>query len=261
MSVTTILLIAASALQLSSMTLSNSNVVYAYSSNFNSAASLVINCSGDGEGSRICVNNNPQTQGKDNDVNNQISTLPGPQGPAGPPGPAGPQGEPGLQGIQGIQGVKGDTGAQGPAGAAGPQGIQGIQGVKGDTGAQGPAGAAGPQGIQGIQGVKGDTGAQGPAGPTGPQGENAPEQILQSRVSGPTFKTVFAGSGDTVSAPSCASDEVVTGQGTFTTGSQNSENKLEDTTGGPGSFRVINPGPNAVNIGAYAICAKLVDAP
>jgi collagen triple helix repeat protein len=237
MSVTTILLIAASALQLSSMTLSNGNVVYAYSSNFNSAASLVINCSGDGEGSRICVNNNPQTQGKDNDVNNQISTLPGPQGPAGPPGPAGPQGEPGLQGIQGIQGVKGDTGAQGPAGAAGPQGIQGIQGVKGDTG------------------------AQGPAGPTGPQGENAPEQILQSRVSGPTFKTVFAGSGDTVSAPSCASDEVVTGQGTFTTGSQNSENKLEDTTGGPGSFRVINPGPNAVNIGAYAICAKLVDAP
>lgn len=224
MSVTTILLFAASAVQLSSMTLSNGNVVYAYSSNFNSAASLVINCSGDGEGSQICVNNNPQTQGKDNDVNNQITTLPGPQGPAGP---AGPQGEQGLQGIQGIQGVKGDTGAQGPAGATGPQGVQ------------------------------------GPAGPTGPQGENATKQVLQSRVSGPTFKAVNAGSGDTVSAPPCASGEVLTGQGTFTTGSQNSENKLEDTTPpiGPGSFRVINPGPNAVNIGVYAICAELVDAP
>jgi collagen triple helix repeat protein len=292
MSVTTILLVAASVIQLSSMTLSNGNVVYAYSSNFNSAASLVINCSGDHQSSQNCVNNNLESQGKNNDNNAQVSTPPGPPGPQGPAGPAGSQGEQGLQGIQGIQGVKGDTGATGPAGAVGPagsQGEQGLQGVKGDTGATGPAGSQGEQGlqgIQGIQGVKGDTGATGPAGavgpagpagavgpagpagavgpagPAGPQGESATQQVLQARVTATNFKTIPSGTGDQVFAPSCASDEVVTGGGTFTTGSQNNENKLEDTsTFGPGSFRIINPGPNAVNIGAYAICAKLVDAP
>ncbi len=95
------------------MTLSNGNVVYAYSSNFNSAASLVINCSGDHESSQNCVNNNLESQGKNNDNNAQVSTLPGPPGPQGPAGPAGSQGE------QGLQGVKGDTGATGPAGPAG----------------------------------------------------------------------------------------------------------------------------------------------
>ena len=85
---------------------------------------------------------------------------------------------------------------------------------------------------------------------------------MQARVTATNFKTIPSGTGDQVFAPSCASDEVVTGGGTFTTGSQNNENKLEDTSAfGPGSFRIINPGPNAVNIGAYAICAKLVDAP
>ena len=77
-----------SAAQLSSMIVSNGNMaddVYAqgYSTSFEQAASLVNNCAGDHGSSQICVNNNPQTQGKSNDVNTQITT---PQVPPGPPG-------------------------------------------------------------------------------------------------------------------------------------------------------------------------------
>jgi hypothetical protein len=46
-----ILLVAVSTAQLSFMVLSDDNVVYAYSTNFNQAASLVNNCSGDDESS------------------------------------------------------------------------------------------------------------------------------------------------------------------------------------------------------------------
>ena len=72
-SVVTIMLIVAavSTAQLSSMVITNGNVVYAYSANSNQAASQVINCSGQDESSQNCVNNNLETQGKDNDVNAQ----------------------------------------------------------------------------------------------------------------------------------------------------------------------------------------------
>jgi hypothetical protein len=82
-----IILIVVSAAQLSSMVGSNdyfaADNVYAqrYSTNLEQASSLVNNCSGDDESSQICVNTNPQTQGKDNNVNTQVTT------PAGPPGP------------------------------------------------------------------------------------------------------------------------------------------------------------------------------
>ena len=189
-----------------------SNAYAKYSTN-SQAQSLTNECGVDGSNGNNCQNTGPQTIA--DGVATALAPLQisnpvkeGPPGPQGPAGPAGPQGEQGLQGIQGIQGVKGDTGATGPAG---PQGEQGLQG------------------IQGIQGVKGDTGATGPAGPTGPQGQNATKQVLQARVTATNFKTIPSGTGDTVFAPSCASDEVVTGGGTFTTGSQNNENKLEDT--------------------------------
>jgi hypothetical protein len=80
-SVIAVFLVAVSTAQLSSMVLSEDNVVYAYSTNFNQAASLVNNCSGDDESSQICLNNNQEVQGKDNDVNTQISTPPGRPGP------------------------------------------------------------------------------------------------------------------------------------------------------------------------------------
>ena len=50
--------------------------VYAqrYSTNFEQAASLVNECSGDHESDIICVNDNPQTQGENNVVNTPINT-------------------------------------------------------------------------------------------------------------------------------------------------------------------------------------------
>jgi hypothetical protein len=226
-SISVVILVVISTMQLSSMVVLNDNNVFTsnayakYSTN-SQAQSLANECGVDGSNGNNCQNTGPQT------IADGAATA--------------------LAPLQISNPVKeGPPGPQGPAGPAGPQGEQGLQGI---------------QGIQGIQGVKGDTGATGPAGPTGPQGQNATKQVLQARVTATNFKTISSGTGDTVFAPSCASDEVVVGGGTFTTGSQNNENKLEDTsTSGPGSFRIINPGPNAVNIGAYAICAKLVDAP
>ena len=77
-SISVLVLVAVSTMQLSSMITLNGNVivdnVYAqkYSNNFEQAASLVNKCSGDGESSQICVNNNPQTQGEDNVVSTPI---------------------------------------------------------------------------------------------------------------------------------------------------------------------------------------------
>lgn len=76
-----LIIVAGSTTQLSSMIVSKGNIadnVYAqrYSTSLEQAASLVNNCSGDHESSQICVNNNPQTQGKDNDVSTQITTPP-----------------------------------------------------------------------------------------------------------------------------------------------------------------------------------------
>ena len=99
-SVIGILLVAVSTTQLAPMIGSSNNIfannVYAkYSNNFDQTASLANECSGDHESNIICVNNNPQTQGRDNIVNTPITT---PQGSPGPPGPPGPQGPPGPLG-------------------------------------------------------------------------------------------------------------------------------------------------------------------
>jgi hypothetical protein len=114
-----IILVAVSIAQLLSMIALNgyfaADIVYAqrYYTNFEQAASLVNNCSGDDESSQICVNNNQESQGNNNDNNAQITTPPGssgPQGPQGPPGPKGDTGETGPQGPQGTQGIQGEPG-------------------------------------------------------------------------------------------------------------------------------------------------------
>src|SRR5574341_1205653 len=90
-SVIAIVLVGVSTSQLLSTILTNGNSTinaYAkYLTNFDQAGSLVNKCSGDHESSQICVNNNPQTQGKDNVVDTSITTPPGPPGEQGPPGP------------------------------------------------------------------------------------------------------------------------------------------------------------------------------
>jgi hypothetical protein len=95
-----IVLITISASQITFILTSYDNTANAkkYSNHFEQAASLTNECSGEHESSQICVNNNPQTQGKDNDVNTQVSTPPGPQGPPGQQGPPGEQGPPGPPG-------------------------------------------------------------------------------------------------------------------------------------------------------------------
>jgi hypothetical protein len=92
-SVSVIILVAVSTAQLSSMITSDDNIaavpVYAkrHSTNFEQAASLVNNCSGDGASGTICVNNNPQTEGKNNDVNTPINSQISNTVEAAPPGP------------------------------------------------------------------------------------------------------------------------------------------------------------------------------
>ena len=71
-----VIIVAVSTTQLASMLMPNSNIAdnaYAkgYSTNNDQASSQVINCSGNDEN---CVNNNPQAQGKDNDVNTPINS-------------------------------------------------------------------------------------------------------------------------------------------------------------------------------------------
>lgn len=80
-SITMILFVgtSASALQLSSIIMLNGDIynnAYAkkYSTNFEQATSLVNDCPGDQESSEICVNNNPQTQGRDNVISTPISS-------------------------------------------------------------------------------------------------------------------------------------------------------------------------------------------
>ena len=91
-------------------------------------------------------------------------------------------------GIQGTQGITG-TGTQGTTGSQGTQGIQGIQGRQGITGSQGTQGITGSQGTQGIQGRQGITGSQGTQGITGSQGTQGitPANIIISY----TFRVNF----------------------------------------------------------------------
>lgn len=129
-----------------------------------------------------------------NQVELDISLLPGvpsqrgPRGftgPAGPAGEQGVQGEPGPQGIQGIHGGLGPVGPQGEAGVPGPQGspgIQGLQGLQGIQGPQGDTGQQGPQGIQGVQGPQGDQGIQGPQGIQGNTGDAGTSVTIKGSV-------------------------------------------------------------------------------
>lgn len=97
--------------------------------------------------------------------------LQGIQGGAGEIGPEGPQGEQGLQGDSGgPQGEQGEVGATGATGPEGPKGAKGATGLTGSTGATGLTGPTGPTGPQGSTGFQGPTGSQGPTGPQGPQG-------------------------------------------------------------------------------------------
>ena len=173
-----------------------SNTVYdarpKYANQFDAAASLFNNCSGDNS---HCVGNNVLTEGKNNDPKIFVTGPPGPPGPKGDTGDTGPEGTQGPQGVQGLTGPvgpRGETGQAGPAGAMGPagpagamgpagpagargpqgpQGEQGIQGIQGEQGPQGLTGLTGPAGPRGEQGLQGETGATGSAGPAGPQGE------------------------------------------------------------------------------------------
>jgi hypothetical protein len=241
-SVIAVLLVAVSTTQLSSMVLSEDNVVYAYSTNFEQSASLVNNCSGDDESSQICVNNNQESQGKNNDNIAQITTPPGPPGPQGPAGPQGPQG---------IQGPRGETGA---TGAVGPQG------PRGETGA---TGAVGPQGPRGETGA---TGAVGPQGPQGEQGPPGPDKVLQVRTVRGDVVTVQANQRVDVSA-SCSPGEVVTGGGMLSDTTSNTINPAWFDLGSPENnptaweLAYRNPGPAPVDVRAVAECARLVDAP
>jgi hypothetical protein len=72
----TILIVAISAAQLSSTVVSNGDTgTNAYAKYSNSQASSLVNeCSEDRESNKICVNSNPQTQGKDNVVSAPISS-------------------------------------------------------------------------------------------------------------------------------------------------------------------------------------------
>ena len=100
-------------------------------------------------------------------VNQVLALLVGPEGP---PGPAGVAGRNGFNGINGLDGLPGIPGAPGPVGPRGPQGERGEIGPQGPIGLQGiagPAGSQGPAGATGAAGQTGATGAQGPAGPAG----------------------------------------------------------------------------------------------
>jgi hypothetical protein len=95
------------------------------------------------------------------DIDDYLTTHPGPQGV---------QGTQGRQGVQGVQGVQGTTGIQGLIGTQGTQGVQGVQGAQGVQGTQGLLGTQGILGIQGAQGVQGTQGLNGTQGIQGIQG-------------------------------------------------------------------------------------------
>ena len=259
----------------------NANEVYAkkYGNSFDAAASLANSCS-----SGVCINSNNQPIGKNNVVNPLIGSggTPGPQGPKGDTGDTGPQGPVGPEGSKGDQGVAGPAGPQGPQGLTGVQGPQGLTGSKGDTGdtgaqgpqgltgAQGPQGVAGPQGSAGAPGVPGAPGAPGAQGPQGIQGEQGlpgPDKDLQVRtVTGNLVNVPSSQLG--ISTALCAVDEVATGGGMFLRkfGTDIGLSSVLDVglpTAQPNSWEVSyeNPGPDVVQIQAFAECAKLVDVP
>ena len=115
--------------------------------------------------------------------------------------------------------------------------------------------------------------AQFPSGPRPPPGQQFPpvppglNEELQTRVVVGAFGQV-AGDGSTRSTSAiCASDEVVTGGGSEVTSGGNLINPTHrdfaEPTNDPDRWTVTatNPGPNPIQIRAFAVCAKLVDVP
>ena len=114
-------------------------------------------------------------------------------------------------------------------------------------------------------------GQQFPPGP--PPGQQFPplppgiDEELQTRVVVGAFGQV-EGDGSTSSRSAiCASDEVVTGGGSEVTSGGNLINPTHrdyaEPTNDPDRWTVTvtNPGPNPIDIRAFAVCAKLVDIP
>jgi hypothetical protein len=125
--------------------------------------------------------------------------------------------------------------------------------------------------------------AQFPLGPRPPPGQQFPpvpppgqqfppvppvlDEELQTRVVVGAFGRV-EGDGSTSSRSAiCASDEVVTGGGSEVTSGGNLINPTHrnyaEPTNNPDRWTVTvtNPGPNPIDIRAFAVCAKLVDLP
>ncbi len=114
--------------------------------------------------------------------------------------------------------------------------------------------------------------AQFPPGPRPPPGQQFPpvplglDEELQTRVVVGAFGQVEGRSTSSRSAI-CASDEVVTGGGSEVTSGGNLINPTHrdyaEPTNNPDRWTVTitNPGPNPIDIRAFAVCAKLVDVP
>lgn len=104
------IVLAVSTLQLSSILLTNDNVVYAYSNS--QAQSLNNECGVDGSSGPNCANNGPQNVGDGTATALTPLQISGGQGERGPPGPPGPQGPPGpdkeLQ-VRTVLGPEGDV--------------------------------------------------------------------------------------------------------------------------------------------------------
>jgi hypothetical protein len=113
-------------------------------------------------------------------------------------------------------------------------------------------------------------GQQFPPVPPGQQFPPVPpglDEELQTRVVIGAFGQV-EGDGSTSSRSAiCASDEVVTGGGSEVTSGGNLINPTHrdyaEPTNNPDRWTVTvtNPGPNPIDIRAFAVCAKLVDVP
>lgn len=123
--------------------------------------------------------------------------------------------------------------------------------------------------------------AQFPPGPRPPPGQQFPpappgqfpplppgtDVKLQTRIVVGAFGQVEGDGSTTSRSAICASDEVVTGGGSEVTSGGNLINPTirdyAEPTNNPNRWTVTvtNPGPNPIDIRAFAVCAKLVDIP
>ena len=101
--------------------------------------------------------------GANENLNQVLAVLVGPQGRAGAAGVAGKNGFVGINGAAGRDGIDGAPGPVGPRGEPGVAGLAGRDGVIGRDGAQGAAGAPGRAGAQGPAGAPGSSSGGGGA--------------------------------------------------------------------------------------------------